>query len=181
VGRRTAAAIVVVAASLLVVALAACGDDDEDGSAATTAEEATTTGADGRPGYSGAGGGDDAADEEGAGGGDRGSGDRQQVEAAIAAVLSDADSERVCREVLSEDALASAYGDLQGCIDGRRPVTLADGIRELRDLELDGGTATAVVVPDGGLYDRVELELTAVRDGDSWRIDSLQADIPVGP
>jgi hypothetical protein len=173
----TAVAVLLLAGALL----GACGDDGNEGGpdAATAPAETTTTGAQGREGYGipddGEGGGDGDAARAG------GASDAERVEAAIEAVLVDEDNETVCRDVLTEDLVGVAYGDLQGCLDGRRPVTLADGIRRLRDLEVDGDTATVVVVPDGGIYDEVELEVTAVRAGDGWRIDGLRADIPVGP
>ena len=177
--RRRAPRAIVATATLLVAAslLAACGDDEEE-EPTTTAAEATTDGAEGREGYSApdSGDGDEGAEAE-----DGGPSDAEQVEAAIEAVLADDDNERVCNEVLSENLLATAYGDLQGCLNGRRPVTLADGIRRLRDLEVDGDTATLIAIPDGGIYDEVELEVTAVRDGEDWRIDQLRADLPVGP
>ena len=52
---------------------------------------------------------------------------------------------------------------------------------EVRRLEIDGDAATAAVRPDGGIYDGERLDATLVRKGDAWKVDRLDADIPVGP
>jgi hypothetical protein len=36
-------------------------------------------------------------------------------------------------------------------------------------------------VPDGGPYDGTEVKASLVLDEGTWKVDSLQADVPVGP
>ena len=107
--------------------------------------------------------------------------DEDQVEAVISALLIDPDSELICTEVLSKSLLRTAYGDLQGCLNGRQQVTLAESLEQVGGLEVDGDTAVARVTPVGGIYDRLELDVKAVRTDDGWQIDQFTADVPVGP
>ena len=165
--RRNAIALIALGAASL--ALAACGDDEQASTApATTAESGGSTQDGPAPGEPGAG--------EGAG-----PSDEQQVETAIEALLTDPDNELVCGEVLSQNLLETAYGDLRGCLQARAKPTLARSVGQVKGLTVEGARATLVVVPNGGLYDGEKLDVVAVRDGDSWRIDELTADIPVGP
>ena len=65
----------------------------------------------------------------------------------------------------------------RGCIAGEKPGALAESV-EIKELDDDGAEAT--VVPTGGPYDGVEVEVKLVDDG-GIRVDSLEADVPAGP
>ncbi len=99
---------------------------------------------------------------------------------AINAVLSSPDSETVCASAITTGALKSFYGSRQACLNGRAKPTLADSVK-VSSLQVDGDTATAKAKPKGGLYDGITVEVTAVRGPDGWRIDGLDAQVPVGP
>ncbi|HKJ36150.1 MAG TPA: hypothetical protein VKA36_06250 [Solirubrobacterales bacterium] len=167
------------AAALL---LGACGGDSTEtvsesaapGSAATTPETTSEESA----GEGGADGQNQAKAEDGA---RQGPSDAEQVEAAIEALLTDPDSERVCREVMTKGLVQTAYGDVQGCLSGRGAEPLARSVKIKGFNGFHGDRVAGVVVPKGGLYGGEELEVEAVRAGGAWRIDGFVADIPVGP
>ena len=163
--------IALLAALVALALLAGCGDEDASGPtqtddpAAGTAPEPATTG-------------ESAADSEAISPAE----DRANLEAAIEALLVDRENEFVCAEVLSPKLLRIAYGDLDGCLKGRDPRTLADSLPSTRKLRLDGDEASAEAIANGGLYDGATLQIDAVREGDDgWRIDQFIADLPVGP
>lgn len=159
--------IFVLAALTAALVLAACGESDSgDDTGASTAPAEASTASDS----------DAGADDEAPG-----VSDQQQVQDAITALLTDPDKEFVCNEVFSQELLETAYGDLQGCLNGRAPEGLADSVKGFGTIEVSGDTATAEVVPGGGLYDGATVEIEAVRDGGDWRIDQFVADLPVGP
>lgn len=164
------------AAALLLAALfgLACGDDGTTETSTATAAEATTTDAE----TSGTPEGEDRDDEKAEG--KEPPSDREQVEAAIEALLTDPDSARVCRRVITEGLVRIAYGDLQGCLRGRRNEPLARSVR-IKSLMLDGDAASAEATPKGGLYSGETLAIEAVRTPGGWRIDAFVADVPVGP
>lgn len=153
--------------------LAGCGGDSSTtvtGSAATTSStvpQITETSAPGAAASS-------------AGSGEPAESDPQQVSDAIHAVLSSADSRAVCATVITPTALRSFYGSRTACLNSRAQPTLADSV-QISGLQVDGGTATAKAKPKGGLYDGETVEVTAVRGADGWRIDGLDAKVPVGP
>jgi|GEM_PF-5512581 hypothetical protein len=158
---------------LVAMALAACGDSDGDQTTdAALPAESSAAGSDGQA----------TGDGSGGDGGGAGSGpsDEQQISAAIEGLVVDPDSGYVCAEVISPSLLKAAYGDLQGCLKGRRAATLAESVK-ISGPTVDGDSATAEAVPKGGLYDGATLEIEAVRTGEGWRIDQFLADIPVGP
>jgi hypothetical protein len=154
------------ALALTVAALAGCGDSNDETTGATGPAESTAA-----PSGDGAAGGSGATS---------GGSDEQQIKASIEGLVVDPDNEVVCAEVITRQLLEASYGDLQGCLKGRRPVTLAESVK-VSGLSIDGDLATAEAVPSGGLYDGETLEIEAVRQGDRWRIDQFLADIPVGP
>jgi hypothetical protein len=171
--KLTGAVAALLVATLLAVA---CGEESpERTSAGTAAEgEAVVT-------ESGEVSDDSAAADAGNGGGEkRLPSDREQVKAAIEALLTDSDSGRVCRRVMTDGLVQTAYGDLQGCLSGRGNEPLARSVR-IRSLVLEGDAAGAEAIPTGGIYSGETLEVEAVRDPGGWRIDGFIADIPVGP
>jgi hypothetical protein len=157
--------------SLIALAFGGCGDSNDPTTGAGLPTESTTA----SPGEGATGG-------VGSAGGAATSGaeDGQQIRASIEGLVVDPDNQLVCAEVIGRRLLEAAYGDLQGCLKGRRPATLADSVK-VSGLRIDGDKATAEAVPSGGLYDGETLEIEAVREGGRWRIDQLVADIPVGP
>ncbi len=133
------------------LALAACGGGDGTTTNSTSAVEGSGVATE-----------SDGAGAEGEDVPSAAPSDEQQVRVAIEALLIDPDNEYVCGEVLSEKLLRTAYGDLQGCLDGRGGPTLADSAK-IEGLAVEGATASANAVPKGGLYDGEDLEIEADR------------------
>lgn len=159
----------VLAAVAATLTLAACGGGEESGGGPAGAGATTATDGEG-----------DAA----AGGGAAGAedvGDEDRIEAAIAAVLTSVRAKEVCDEAVTPAFLERAYGDRAGCAALIAGAGAQARAAEISRLEIDGGVATAVVRPDGGIYDGEQLDATLVREGGAWRLDRLDADIPVGP
>jgi len=176
---RTVLAIAAVAVAILI---AGCGDDEEDTTSVTTTDpaataettapdtEATDEGA-GEAGDAGGGAesGGVAADSPGAG-----------PESAIEAYFVSGDPELVCDTLATESLIASAYGDAEGCRQAQVPAATADAV-VIRKIEKSTDEATATVIPEGGPNDGFEHEVVVVNEGGSWRVDSLEVDVPAGP
>lgn len=167
---RSILAAVLAAAALL---LAGCGEKDEPETAgpvvpqsatgtdagSTTAEEATTTEQDGDQGQASA---------------------ETLIRASIVEFLAGSDPALVCGEILTESFLRKAYGDRQGCLEGRRPGSLAAS-QQIGDVRVMDSTASAVARAEGGVYDGQRLAVELVAADESWQIDSIDANVPVGP
>lgn len=165
------------ALAALALLAAGCGEDDETTatSADTTAATATTT-APAEPL-------EGAAETAGGAADDPASAlppAEAQIEAGVKVFLMSPNGEQVCGELLSDEALESFYGSRNGCLEGRPNATLADSVKIARP-KVQESTATVTAVPKGGLYDGIEVEFTFVSEGGLWLIDSIQADVPVGP
>jgi hypothetical protein len=160
--------------------LSGCGDDvGETGPAAATEATVESTAPDGT-GSEGEPDGGEPAHNNGHGKPEEPISAEGQIMNATGAFLASPESDEVCGDLVTENLLQQSYGDLQGCLQGRPKPTLAKRSRlELPDI--DGSSATIVATPEGGLYDGVEVEFTFVLEGDTWLIDSVSADIPVGP
>ena len=168
----------------VLAALAGCGGDDE-----TTTTPATTSPAPtGATGATGSGGdGEGTTTEDGARGdanegsdGGAPSGAGSDPEGALEEFFTSGDADLVCGELATPELIASAYGDEQGCRQAQVPAAIPKSI-EIKDLEASGDTAEAVVVPRGGPNDGFDHEVTLVDEDGTWRVDSLEADIPAGP
>jgi hypothetical protein len=177
-------AIALLASSFL---LAGCGDE-ENGPATTAATtEATETTTQGATTTQDA---TTADGDQAEGGGGAGTetieiGRPVTIENTLEAVLTGStDAALICDVLATEEYVRTAYGAREGCIAAQRPGALADSVRiegVIRSGPAPGVAATALVVPAGGPYDGVEVEVGLVRDGDGWRVDSLLADVPAGP
>jgi hypothetical protein len=89
-------------------------------------------------------------------------------------------SPAVCSPALvTKHYLETSYGGHQGCVKALNAGSVADHV-DFKELTIEGRQATAVVVPSGGLYDGERLTVSLVRDP-HWAVDSLRADVPVGP
>jgi hypothetical protein len=173
--------ITVAAVVAVLMAVAGCGGDDETTNSTTASS--TSTAAGGPTGTEEA---QPVAPPEtarGDGGGgseDAGNGPGGDPESALEAFFTSGDPDLVCGELATEELLASAYGDEKGCRQAQVPAAIPKSI-EIKELKGSGDTTEAVVVPDGGPNDGFEHDVVLVREGDSWLVDSLEADIPAGP
>lgn len=100
------------------------------------------------------------------------------AERVIEAVFTgSAPAEEVCGDLLTPEAVEASYGSQENCLAAQRPSALADSV-DVK--ELDEVAGTAIVVPEGGLYDAAEITVTLV-DDDGTRVGGLAADVPAGP
>jgi hypothetical protein len=172
-----------VAIGLLLGALAVAGCGDEEGPATTaptttattqttTTETATTAN------------GDEAGEADGPGG-QLEVGRPVTIENTLEAVFTgSADAALICDVLATEKYVRTAYGAREGCIAAQKPGALADSVRVegvIRSGPAPGVAATALVIPAGGPYDGVEVEVELIREPGGWRVDSLLADVPAGP
>ena len=86
----------------------------------------------------------------------------------------------ICDVFVTERYVRTAYGAREGCLAAQRPGALADSVRG-RPVRRNADEASVTVVPSGGPYDGIEVEVELIREGGLWRVDSLKADIPAGP
>ncbi len=105
-----------------------------------------------------------------------------EIPDVLEAVLTGAaDPALICDQLATENYIRTAYGAREGCIAAQKPGALAGSLDSVHVNSSGGDRASATVVPEGGPYDGVELDVELVRDGEGWRVDSLLADIPAGP
>jgi hypothetical protein len=102
------------------------------------------------------------------------------VRAALEAALASSDPGQACGTYVTQRYLDAAYGGRQGCLRAQAPGSAARSLVSLR-ARIRDNTAVATVVPDGGPYDGTEVEASLVLDDGTWKVDSLRADVPVGP
>jgi hypothetical protein len=166
--------------------LPGCGDDDETTSTTSpTTSSTTATAATGPTGPDeaqpadppAATGGDGGGDDDG-GGGEPAAG--EDPEGALEAFFTSGDPDVACGEVVTEDLVAENYGDERGCRQAQVPGAVADSI-EVKELEVDGDSAQAVVVPRGGPNDGFDHDVTLTNVDGLWMLESIDADIPAGP
>ena len=157
-----------VIAVLCAVAIAACGGGDETTTAAGTTtsstqpdttttppEESTTT--------------VEAPEPEPAGATD-------PLDAVDAVLTSRGTAEQACETFVTEHFIQTAYGGRANCVAARAG-DLADGYRAT----VAKGNTQVDVIPKGGPYDGAKVEVDLVRDGDTYRVDALEAHVPAGP
>jgi hypothetical protein len=102
------------------------------------------------------------------------------IRGAITAVFASGDPAAACEKYATPAYVASAYGDLSGCRAAQQSGAAAKGAA-ISGVVVGGDTATAVAVPSGGPSDGEKIELTLVKDGAIWKVDSAKANVPVGP
>lgn len=161
--------VLVLLALLSALALGACGGDDESGSdpeppVGNAVEDSGEAGAEGGQTNSV---------------GPSGPSDEKLIESVIDSLLTSLRPAKVCGAA-TDGFLRRGYGDRAGCAAAVDPASQAKAVT-VRRLEITGDTATAVAGPDGGVYDGERLDVVLVREGDAWKVDRLEADIPVGP
>ena len=105
------------------------------------------------------------------------------VRSAVEAVLTSNDPADVCGRFATERYLKAAYGDKQGCVRAQQPGSAARSLKSF-GVAQEAGQGTSVVadaVPVGGPYGGHTVHVGLVFAGDRYRVDSMKADLPVGP
>jgi len=96
--------------------------------------------------------------------------DEQQASAAARAYLTSTDAATVCDQVITPELLRQAYGDRQGCLEGRKPQTLATSAA-IGAVQVRGSTATVSARASGGRYGNNQaVRLTVVDEDGTWRV-----------
>jgi hypothetical protein len=181
-------------AAVCVLLLAACGSDDGGGAdnggggglygsgQAAGAEDSTAAEPVAEPSGAGAeGGGGSGAGEGGGSGGEAVElPPREAVRVSLTAVLAGGDPEAACGSFVTDTYLDAAYGGRGGCVGAQAPAAVAKSL-EVRSIAVDGDRARAIVVPNGGVLDGQKLIVGLVLEGGVWKVESLRADVPVGP
>jgi hypothetical protein len=168
---RTIATVLAVALAALV---AGCGDSDEPEQSTvsvtvpTTSTEATTTDS-------------TVTDDEAATGGEGESGDGAVGPIlAVAGVLTKhATTEEACGSFVTENFLETAYGGRENCEAARGSESLAEEVA--LDPKAKNTATHMTVIPDGGPYDGVKVEVEVVEVNGRYKVDALVADVPAGP
>jgi hypothetical protein len=181
-------------AALSVLLLAACGSDDEDdgdaggggglyGSGqAAGSEDSTAAAPVEEPSGTGSEGAGESGDEDGGGSGGEAVElpPRDAVRVSLTAVLAGGNPEAACGSFVTETYLDAAFGGRGGCVGAQAPAAVAKSI-DIRAIAVDRNRARAFVVPEGGVLDGQKLTVGLVHEGGVWKVDSLRADVPVGP
>jgi hypothetical protein len=181
-------------AAVCVLLFAACGSDDgddgdagggggvygsgqgagsEDSTAAEPVEDPSEAGAEGA--------GESGAEDGGGSGGEAVElPPREAVSVSLTAVLAGGDPEAACGSFVTDTYLDAAYGGRGGCVGAQAPAAVAKSL-DVRSIAVDGDRARAIVVPNGGVLDGQKLTVGLVLEGGVWKVESLRADVPVGP
>ena len=101
------------------------------------------------------------------------------VAAARAVLTSEGTPEQACEQFVTERFLETAYGGRENCIASRAEGALAEGLS--LGPAVEENATPLVVIPQGGPYDGVKVEIDLVRGPDGFRVDGLEADVPPGP
>jgi hypothetical protein len=157
-------------ALLLAAVVTGCGDDEQSTVASTSTRptSSTTTSTQASSTTSST-----TTTDEPSGG--AGSG----VEAATAVLTSQGTPRQACDLYVTERFIETAYGGRENCIASRTGGALARGLA--LGPAIEEGATHLVVIPAGGPYDGAKVEVDLVRDGDTYRVDSLLAHVPAGP
>lgn len=178
-------------AALCGLLLAACGNDD-DGDGATggglygsgqagASEDGTANEPVEEPSGASQGAGESGAGDGGGSGGEAVElPPREAVRVSLTAVLAGGDPEAACGSFVTDAYVDAAYGGHGGCVGAQAPAAVAKTLN-VRSIAVDGDRARAIVVPNGGVLDSQKLTVGLVLEGGVWRVDSLRADVPVGP
>lgn len=168
------------AAVLVALAFVGCGGDAEPGNEASdgvgdTAATGSPSGAE--PGLSTAPEPETVPEPEGP---EAGLAPETQVDLAIKGVLASAVPQLACRRYATERHVKKAFGDRQGCLRSTVPASAAAYVKVTR-VDIDGSQASARALPSGGPSDGEKIDVTLVRQGGIWKVDSLRSNVPVGP
>lgn len=106
--------------------------------------------------------------------------DKKLISAAINAVFASGDPVAACETYATASYVATAFGDLSGCRAAQSSGAAARSVL-VSKVKISEGSAAAVAVPTGGANSGERIDLTLVRDGAAWKVDSGHANVPVGP
>jgi len=85
-----------------------------------------------------------------------------------------------CSKYVTDAFVSSAYGNEQACDAAVASGGTADSLKTGK-ISVSPSKATITVVPHGGPSSGERVTAKLVLDGDTWKIDSLNSNVPVGP
>jgi hypothetical protein len=106
------------------------------------------------------------------------------VHSVVERVLTSFDPADACgRRYVTQRYLSTAYGGKEACVQAQRPGIAATSISSFRidDERGQGRAVDASVVLHGGPYDGSTAKVGLLFESGRYRIDSLGANVPVGP
>ena len=172
--------VVALAAGLAISAgLVACGEDDEP--AQTTAPAETGVEETGTSTTEASSTGENAENPDGDGPSSNPVDDDAQITKTLEVVLAGSDPVAACQELVTERFLRRSYGDAAGCEAALRSAEPARdaGVEDI--MVHPDSVAQARARPTGGIYDGQKLRAELVLDDETWKLDSLRSNVPVGP
>jgi hypothetical protein len=162
----------------LALGAVACGEDEEPGTTATEEAVTETTGSQVEEAVPAEPSDDEPEDE------DDGNGQVPQTtpppEDALRDALVSGDPSLACEEAVTDAYVSQAYGSAQGCRAAHAGKGLATDVTVVEAaLQAERGRGT--VRFQGGTYDGEEGKFELVLEGEVWKLDSLEVDVPAGP
>jgi hypothetical protein len=107
--------------------------------------------------------------------------DRATVAATLQRVLTSADPDEACDELVTPRYVRRSFGDRAGCRAAQSRRAAARTVRVSEVVVTPESTAQAVVRARGGVYAGERLRAELVLDQGLWRLDELRSNVPVGP
>ena len=107
--------------------------------------------------------------------------DDAEIMKTLEAVLAGSNPAAACNELVTERFLRRSYGDTAGCEAALRSAEPAQdaGVEDI--VVHPDSVAQARALPKGGIYDSQKLRAELVLDEETWKLDSLRSNVPVGP
>jgi hypothetical protein len=103
------------------------------------------------------------------------------IRSAITAVFASGDPVAACETYATASYVAQAFGDLDGCKAAQTSGGRARAVTMTR-IVVNGDKATALAVPIGGPSADEAIDVSLVKDADTWKVDSTVApNVAVGP
>lgn len=167
-------------AAVLVVApgVAACGEEEptqttapaetgaDENATTTTQSESTTESA------QGTGGGEPSA---------KSLDDQALITKTLEGFLAGSNPVAACGQLVTERFLRRSYGDASGCEAAQKAAKPAKDAGVADIVVHPDSVAQALARPKGGIYDGQKLRAELVFDDETWKLDSLRSNVPVGP
>jgi hypothetical protein len=106
--------------------------------------------------------------------------DQALIRAAITGAFTSPQVDLACGQYVTPAYVAAAFGDDEGCAAAVRAGAQARAV-SVTSLSLDGGSATASVIPHGGPSSGQTVEVTLLKEDGAWAVDKAKSNVPVGP
>lgn len=180
-GPRAIAAVVaaLAAAVLAASALIGCGGGGSEGSTGTSASVSTTPSTSSQTTTG------TASTTRTDGGPNAGRAGRGlTIPQVVETLLTSSDPSKTCGTAyVTQHYISAAYGSEQGCVQAQTPKNAATSvdIGPVTQTSNQPLVASTKVTPTGGIYDGEKLTVSLVKEQDSWKVDGLKSNAPVGP